>query len=118
MIFFGFSVSQLTGYEPQDLIEKTLYHYVHGCDVWQLRECHKTRELPCQFFQKPKNQFRKKNCISSNAKNLLIQVFIKVFRKRQLVKYSQPENSFCQRHRDRRKCERKNGESCEGKKGE
>ena len=25
-------VTELTGYEPQDLIEKTLYHHVHGCD--------------------------------------------------------------------------------------
>lgn len=38
------SVSQLTGYDPPDLIEKTLYHYVHGCDMMQLRHAHGTRK--------------------------------------------------------------------------
>lgn len=33
-------VAELTGYEPQDLIEKTLYHHVHGCDVFHLRYAH------------------------------------------------------------------------------
>lgn len=33
-------VTELTGYEPQDLIEKTLYHHVHGCDVFHLRYAH------------------------------------------------------------------------------
>jgi len=33
-----------TGYEPQDLIEKTLYHHVHGCDVFHLRYAHHLRE--------------------------------------------------------------------------
>lgn len=38
-IFFS-RVTELTGYEPQDLIEKTLYHHVHGCDVFHLRYAH------------------------------------------------------------------------------
>lgn len=37
-------VSQLTGFEPQDLIEKTLYHYIHGCDIMHMRFSHHTRE--------------------------------------------------------------------------
>ncbi|NXR58621.1 SIM2 protein, partial [Rhadina sibilatrix] len=38
--FFFPRVTELTGYEPQDLIEKTLYHHVHGCDVFHLRYAH------------------------------------------------------------------------------
>uniref|UniRef100_A0A8C6NJK2 SIM bHLH transcription factor 1a n=1 Tax=Nothobranchius furzeri TaxID=105023 RepID=A0A8C6NJK2_NOTFU len=33
-------VAELTGYEPQDLIEKTLYHHVHSCDSFHLRCAH------------------------------------------------------------------------------
>ena len=33
-------VSGLTGYEPQDLIEKTLYQYTHVSDVFHLRYAH------------------------------------------------------------------------------
>uniref|UniRef100_A0A8B9HG66 SIM bHLH transcription factor 1a n=1 Tax=Astyanax mexicanus TaxID=7994 RepID=A0A8B9HG66_ASTMX len=33
-------VAELTGYEPQDLIEKTLYHHVHSCDTFHLRCAH------------------------------------------------------------------------------
>ncbi|XDV54926.1 hypothetical protein PO909_023114, partial [Leuciscus waleckii] len=40
LIFLDSRVAELTGYEPQDLIEKTLYHHVHGCDVFQLRYAH------------------------------------------------------------------------------
>ncbi|XP_056450722.1 single-minded homolog 2 [Gadus chalcogrammus] len=40
LIFLDSRVAELTGYEPQDLIEKTLYHHVHGCDVFQLRSAH------------------------------------------------------------------------------
>ncbi|KAK0173424.1 hypothetical protein PV328_006620 [Microctonus aethiopoides] len=40
LIFLDVSVKELTGYDPQDLIEKTLYHYVHGCDILHLRESH------------------------------------------------------------------------------
>ncbi|XP_071861530.1 bHLH transcription factor single-minded isoform X1 [Bombus fervidus] len=42
LIFVDANVSQLTGYDPPDLIEKTLYHYVHGCDMMQLRHAHGT----------------------------------------------------------------------------
>lgn len=38
-IYF-YRVAQLTGYEPQDLIEKTLYHYVHGSDILALKYSH------------------------------------------------------------------------------
>ncbi|XP_016106278.1 single-minded homolog 2-like [Sinocyclocheilus grahami] len=40
LIFLDSRVAELTGYEPQDLIEKTLYHHVHGCDVFHLRYAH------------------------------------------------------------------------------
>ncbi|KAJ8917219.1 hypothetical protein NQ315_012711 [Exocentrus adspersus] len=40
LIFLDARVAQLTGYEPQDLIEKTLYHYVHGNDMFALRYSH------------------------------------------------------------------------------
>ncbi|XP_015585709.1 single-minded homolog 2 isoform X2 [Cephus cinctus] len=41
LIFLDARVSQLTGYEPQDLIEKTLYRYVHGCDLMQMQQAHR-----------------------------------------------------------------------------
>ncbi|OTF78498.1 PAS domain containing protein [Euroglyphus maynei] len=44
LIFLDAKVSQLTGYEPQDLIEKTLYHYIHGSDVENMRISHQTRK--------------------------------------------------------------------------
>ncbi|XP_068186559.1 single-minded homolog 2 [Antennarius striatus] len=40
LIFLDTRVSELTGFEPQDLIEKTLYHLVHACDVFHLRYAH------------------------------------------------------------------------------
>ncbi|XP_068600308.1 single-minded homolog 2-like [Brachionichthys hirsutus] len=40
LIFLDTRVAALTGFEPQDLIEKTLYHLVHACDVFQLRYAH------------------------------------------------------------------------------
>lgn len=40
-----FRVAELTGYEPQDLIEKTLYHHVHSCDSFHLRCAHHLCEL-------------------------------------------------------------------------
>ncbi|KAG7279203.1 hypothetical protein CRUP_013595 [Coryphaenoides rupestris] len=40
LIFLDSRVAALTGYEPQDLIEKTLYHHVHGCDAFHLRSAH------------------------------------------------------------------------------
>lgn len=42
LIFLDARVAQLTGYEPQDLIEKTLYHYIHGCDMMHMRYAHHT----------------------------------------------------------------------------
>lgn len=39
-------VAELTGYEPQDLIEKTLYHHVHGCDTFHLRCAHHLCKAP------------------------------------------------------------------------
>lgn len=54
-------VAELTGYEPQDLIEKTLYHHVHSCDIFHLRCAHHlcesalyyafTTSWPSFFFQ-------------------------------------------------------------------
>lgn len=37
-------VADLIGYEPQDLTEKTLYQYVHICDVFHLHYAHHLRE--------------------------------------------------------------------------
>ena len=46
-------VAELTGYEPQDLIEKTLYHHVHGCDVFHLRYAHHLREYQVTLAGSP-----------------------------------------------------------------
>jgi single-minded-like protein len=46
LIFLDQHVSLLTGYEPQDLIEKTLYQYVHAEDMLSLRSVH----LTCKFL--------------------------------------------------------------------
>ncbi|CAL1610816.1 unnamed protein product [Knipowitschia caucasica] len=40
LIFLDSRVAELTGFEPQDLIEKTLYHHVHSCDCFHLRCAH------------------------------------------------------------------------------
>uniref|UniRef100_A0A3P9D9U9 SIM bHLH transcription factor 2 n=1 Tax=Maylandia zebra TaxID=106582 RepID=A0A3P9D9U9_9CICH len=40
LIFLDMRVAELTGYEPQDLIDKTLYHHVHACDIFHLRYAH------------------------------------------------------------------------------
>ncbi|XP_023241896.1 single-minded homolog 1-like isoform X1 [Centruroides sculpturatus] len=40
LIFLDSRVANLTGYEPQQLIERTLYQYVHGCDCLNLRISH------------------------------------------------------------------------------
>ncbi|RUS85950.1 hypothetical protein EGW08_006279 [Elysia chlorotica] len=42
LIFLDARVAALTGYEPQDLIEKTLYHYIHACDILHMRYAHHT----------------------------------------------------------------------------
>lgn len=41
-----FRVADLIGFEPQDLVEKTLYHYVHASDVIRLREAHQKGDHP------------------------------------------------------------------------
>jgi single-minded-like protein len=38
--FILIRVSQITGYEPQDLVDRTLYHYVHTQDLMALRWAH------------------------------------------------------------------------------
>ncbi|XP_053623360.1 single-minded homolog 1 isoform X2 [Plodia interpunctella] len=42
LIFLDARVASLTGYEPQDMIEKTLYQYIHGTDVLHMRYSHLT----------------------------------------------------------------------------
>uniref|UniRef100_A0A182NNT3 Single-minded n=1 Tax=Anopheles dirus TaxID=7168 RepID=A0A182NNT3_9DIPT len=42
LIFLDARVSQLMGYEAQDLIENTLYQYVHAADVGHIRQAHQT----------------------------------------------------------------------------
>ncbi|XP_076260740.1 bHLH transcription factor single-minded isoform X2 [Rhynchophorus ferrugineus] len=46
LIFLDARVAQLTGYEPQDVIEKTLYHYIHGSDIFAMRYSH--HQLLCK----------------------------------------------------------------------
>ncbi|KAL3318683.1 putative secreted beta-glucosidase sim1 [Cichlidogyrus casuarinus] len=45
LIFLEGKVTTLTGYQPQDLIEKSLYQLVHVADVENLKNAHKTCEL-------------------------------------------------------------------------
>lgn len=45
-------VAELTGFEPQDLIEKTLYHHVHACDIFHLRYAHHLRKWPTRVFRR------------------------------------------------------------------
>ncbi|XP_071648652.1 uncharacterized protein [Temnothorax longispinosus] len=40
LMYFDSRVTELTGYDPQELIEKNLYCYVHTCDVLELRHAH------------------------------------------------------------------------------
>ncbi|XP_034939252.1 protein single-minded-like isoform X2 [Chelonus insularis] len=40
LIYVDSVIKESTGYDPQELVEKSLYHYVHGCDSWHLRESH------------------------------------------------------------------------------
>ena len=47
LIFLDARVAHLTGYEPQDLIEKTLYQYIHVGDLLHMRFAHHTRK--CQL---------------------------------------------------------------------
>ncbi|CAG2225176.1 SIM [Mytilus edulis] len=42
LIFLDARVAALTGYEPQDLIERTLYHYIHAFDILHMRIAHHT----------------------------------------------------------------------------
>lgn len=44
LIFLDARVAHLTGYEPQDLIEKTLYQYIHVGDLLHIRYAHHTRK--------------------------------------------------------------------------
>lgn len=47
-------MAELTGYEPQDLIEKTLYHHVHGCDTFHLRCAHHLcKDLCSEYLTSP-----------------------------------------------------------------
>ncbi|XP_025098023.1 single-minded homolog 2-like [Pomacea canaliculata] len=52
LIFLDARVAALTGYEPQDLIEKTLYHYIHACDILHMRYAHHTLLLKGQVTTK------------------------------------------------------------------
>jgi len=52
LIFLDSRVLQLTGYEPQDLIEKTLYSHVHAQDLSSIRQAHQTLLLKGQVTTK------------------------------------------------------------------
>lgn len=45
LIFLDSRVYQLTGYEPQDLIEKTLYQYIHIQDLPSIKLAHQTCKI-------------------------------------------------------------------------
>lgn len=45
-----FRVAALTGYEPQDLIERTLYHYIHAFDILHMRLAHHTCKYVIYLF--------------------------------------------------------------------
>ncbi|CAH0599446.1 unnamed protein product [Chrysodeixis includens] len=58
IIFLDARVASLTGYEPQDLIEKTLYHYIHGTDVLHMRTTLYlllTRPEPPRYYRFPQS---------------------------------------------------------------
>ncbi|KAJ6637000.1 Protein single-minded, partial [Pseudolycoriella hygida] len=40
LVFLDARVLQLTGYEPHDLIDKTLYQYIHAADILHMRYSH------------------------------------------------------------------------------
>jgi hypothetical protein len=42
---------QITGYEPQDLVDKSLYHYVHTQDLMALRWAHQVCKYCCEVFE-------------------------------------------------------------------
>lgn len=48
LIFLDSRVFQLTGYEPQDLIERTLYSHIHTQDLASVRQAHQTLLLKGQ----------------------------------------------------------------------
>ena len=52
LIFLDSRVFQLTGYEPQDLIEKTLYQYIHIEDLTSIKLAHQTLLLKGQVTTK------------------------------------------------------------------
>lgn len=52
LIFLDARVAQLTGYEPQDLIERTLYQYIHACDIVHMKFAHHTLLLKGQVTTK------------------------------------------------------------------
>ncbi|XP_076076393.1 single-minded homolog 1-like isoform X1 [Mytilus galloprovincialis] len=52
LIFLDARVAALTGYEPQDLIERTLYHYIHAFDILHMRIAHHTLLLKGQVTTK------------------------------------------------------------------
>lgn len=69
LIFLDSRVFQLTGYEPQDLIEKTLYQHVHVQDLPSIKLAHQT----CKR-NKSANKYNR-NCIVYNK--FLFKVLLK-----------------------------------------
>ncbi|KAK3096890.1 hypothetical protein FSP39_004473 [Pinctada imbricata] len=52
LIYLDPGVSQLIGYDPQHLIERTLYQYIHACDILHMRLSHHTLLLKGQVTTK------------------------------------------------------------------
>jgi len=64
--YYYYRVCNLIGYEPQDLVEKTLYHYVHAFDVVQLKEAHQKGKRKNVMLRREKLSItKKKHCQQS-----------------------------------------------------
>lgn len=53
-----FSVQQLTGYAPQELIDKTLYKFIHAADAMHVRDSHMICRFAIVDLTKRKNGFK------------------------------------------------------------
>ncbi|KAI3382729.1 hypothetical protein SNEBB_007282 [Seison nebaliae] len=52
LIFLDSGISNLTGYEPQDFIEKSIYQHVHANDIFHLRMAHQALLIKGQVTTK------------------------------------------------------------------
>ncbi|TRY60843.1 hypothetical protein DNTS_026782 [Danionella cerebrum] len=66
LIYLDSRVAELTGHEPQDLIEKTLYQHIHTCDALHLRHAHHTSKRAVEYGELllSEDQHRSRACVS------------------------------------------------------